>query len=66
MEGRYSGANYEDVKRKWEATKLYFQDYKKDCTRPPSIDLAMALHGFSIDGETGMMTTLWDINYIHD
>ena len=49
VEGRYSGADYEDVKRKWEATKLYFQDYKKDGTRPPSIDLAMALHGFGID-----------------
>ena len=34
---------------KWEAKKLYFQDYKKDGTRPPSIDLAMALHGFGID-----------------
>ena len=49
MEGRYTGADYEDVKRKWEAKKLYFQDYKKDGTRPPSIDLAMALHGFGID-----------------
>ena len=29
--------------------KLYFLDYKKDGTRPPSIDLAMALHGFGID-----------------
>ena len=25
------------------------QDYKKDSTRPPSINLAMALHGFGID-----------------
>ena len=49
VEGTYSGADYEDVECKWEATKLYFQDYKKDCTRPPSIDLAMALHGFGID-----------------
>ena len=49
VEGRYTGADYEDVKRKWEAKKLYFQDYKKDGTRPPSIDLAMALHGFGID-----------------
>ena len=31
-----------DVERKWEAKKLYFLDYKKDGTRPPSIDLAMA------------------------
>ena len=49
VEGRYTGADYEDVERKWEAKKLYFLDYKKDGTRPPSIDLAMALHGFGID-----------------
>ena len=49
MEGRYTGEDYEDVKHKWEAKKLYFLDCKKDGTRPPSIDLAMALHGFSID-----------------
>ena len=49
VEGRCSGADCEDVKRKWEATKLYFQEYKKDGARPPSIDLAMALHGFGID-----------------
>ena len=24
-------------------------NYKKDCTLPPCIDLAMALHGFGID-----------------
>ena len=48
VEGRYSGADYEDVARKWEATKLYFQDYKS-CTRPSSIDLAVAIHGFGID-----------------
>ena len=38
-----------NVKRQWEAKKLYFLDYKKDGTRPPCIDLAMALHGFGID-----------------
>ena len=33
VEGRYSGADYEEVARKWEATKLYFLGYKS-CTRP--------------------------------
>ena len=41
VEGRYTGADFEDVKRQWEAKKLYFLDYKKDGTRPPCIDLAM-------------------------
>ena len=49
VEGSYTGEDFEDVKRKWEAKKLYFLDYKKDCTLPPCIDLAMALHGFGID-----------------
>ena len=49
MEGCYIGEDLEDVKRQWEAKKLYFLDYKKDGTRPPCIDLAMALHGFGID-----------------
>ena len=49
VEGSYTGEDFEDVKRKWEAKKLYFLDYKKDGTRPPCIDLAMALHGFGID-----------------
>ena len=43
-----SRADFQDVERKWEAAKLHFQDYKKDCTRPPNIDLTMALHGFGI------------------
>ena len=49
VEGCYTGEDLEDVKRQWEAKKLYFLDYKKDGTRPPCIDLAMALHGFGID-----------------
>ena len=49
VEGSYTGEDLEDVKRQWEAKKLYFLDYKKDGTRPPCIDLAMALHGFGID-----------------
>ena len=48
VEGRYSGADYEDVARKWEATKLYFQG-DKSCTRPSSLDLAVAIHGSGID-----------------
>ena len=40
---------FKDVKRKWEAKKLYFLNYKKDGTRPSCIDLTMALHGFGID-----------------
>ena len=48
VEGRYSGADYEEVKQKWEATKLYFLDYKS-CSRPLSIDLAVAIRGFDID-----------------
>ncbi len=48
MEGRYSGANYEEAEQKWEATKLYFRDYKS-CFRPFSIDLAVAVRGFKID-----------------
>ena len=47
MEGRYSGADYEEVEQKWEATKLYFRDYKS-CSRPFSIDLAVAIRGFDI------------------
>ena len=43
-EGCYTGEDFEDVKRKWEAKKEYFLDYKKDCSHPPCIDLAMALH----------------------
>ena len=48
-EGCYTGEDFEDVKRKWEAKKEYFLDYKKDGSHPPYIDLAMALHGFEID-----------------
>ena len=48
VEGRYSGADYEKVARKCEATKLYFLGYKS-CTRPSSIDLAVAIRGFDID-----------------
>ena len=48
-EGCYNGEDLEDVKRKWEAKKEYFLEYKKDGSHPPCIDLAMALHGFDID-----------------
>ena len=48
-EGCYNGEDFEDVKRKWEAKKEYFLEYKKDGSNPPCIDLAMALHGFDID-----------------
>ena len=48
-EGCYNGEDFEDVKRKWEAKKEYFLEYKKDGSHPPCIDLAMALHGFDID-----------------
>ena len=44
MEGCYTGEDLEG-----EAKKLHFLDYKKDGTRSPCIDLAMALHGFGID-----------------
>ena len=47
-EGCYTGEDFEEVKRKWEAKKEYFLDYKKDGSHPPCIDLAMALHGFEI------------------
>ena len=33
VEGCYTGEDLEDVKRQWEAKKLYFLDYKKDGTR---------------------------------
>ena len=48
-EGCYTGEDLEDVKRKWEAKKQYFLQYKKDGSHPPCIDLAMALQGFDID-----------------
>ena len=40
-EGCYTGEDLEDVKRKWEAKKEYFLEYKKDGSYPPCIDLAM-------------------------
>ena len=48
-EGCYTGEDLENVKRKWEAKKEYFSQYKKDGCRPPCIDLAMAIQGFNID-----------------
>ena len=53
MEGCYTGEDLEDVKRQWEAKKLYFLDYKKDGSRPPCIDLAMARHFMAL-----VLTTL--------
>ena len=48
MEGRYKGADYEEVEQKWKTAKLYFRDYKR-CTRPFSLDLEVAIRGFDID-----------------
>ena len=45
-EGCYTGEDLEDVKRKWEAKKVYFSQYKKDGCSPPCIDLDTALQFF--------------------
>ena len=59
MEGRYSGADYEEVEQKWEATKLYFRDYKS-CSRPFSIDLAVAMAAQNaIDGSKALHARRW-------
>ena len=67
VEGSYTGEDFEDVKCKWEAKKLYFLDYKKDGTRPPCIDLAMALrrmqlkdprHYMHVDGRRKTVLTV--------
>ena len=39
---------YKEVEKKWEATKRYFQDYKR-FTRPFSVNLGAAIRGFDID-----------------
>ena len=36
------------MEKKWEATKRYFQDYKR-FTRPFSVNLGAAIRGFDID-----------------
>ena len=48
VEGRYKGADYKEVEKKWKATKEYFLDYKR-CTRPFSVNLETAIRGFDID-----------------
>ena len=48
VEGRYKGADYKEVEKKWQATKKYFQDYKR-FTRPFSVNLETAIRGFDID-----------------
>ena len=57
-EGCYTGEDLEDVKRKWEAKKEYFLQYKKDGSRPPCIDLAMALQGFDIENTAFFFSSL--------
>ena len=48
VEGRYKGADHKEVEKKWQATKEYFQDYKR-FTRPFSVNLETAIRGFDID-----------------
>ena len=64
-EGCYNGEDFEDVKRKWEAKKEYFLEYKKDGSHPPCIDLAMALHGFGIDNTARTMQLKTRRHYMH-
>ena len=56
-EGCYTGEDVEDVKRKWEAKKHYFAQYKKDGCRPPCIDLDTAIQGFNIDNTAAFQAT---------
>ena len=63
-EGCYTGEDLEDVKRKWEAKKEYFSQYKKDGCRPPCIDLAMAIQGFDIDN-TAAYHAIEDAKALH-
>ena len=63
-EGCYTGEDLEDVKRKWEAKKEYFSQYKKDGSRPPCIDLATALQGFDIDN-TAAYQAIEDSKALH-
>ena len=63
-EGCYTGEDLEDVKRKWEAKKEYFSQYKKDGCRPPCIDLDTALQGFDIDN-TAAYQAIEDSKALH-
>ena len=63
-EGCYTGEDLEDVKRKWEAKKEYFSQYKKDGCRPPCIDLDTALQGFNIDN-TAAYQAIEDSKALH-
>ena len=57
-------ATLEDVKRKWEAKKHYFAQYKKDGCRPPCIDLDTAIQGFDIDN-TAAYQAIEDSKALH-
>ena len=58
-EGCYTGEDVEDVKQKWEAKKHYFEQYKKDGSRPPCIELDTSMHGLSHRGVSpSVMLTL--------
>ena len=63
-EGCYTGEDVEDVKRKWEAKKHYFAQYKKDGCRPPCIDLDTAIQGFDIDN-TAAYQAIEDSKALH-
>ena len=63
-EGCYTGEDLEDVKRKWEAKKHYFSQYKKDGCRPPCIDLDTAIQGFDIDN-TAAYQAIEDSKALH-
>ena len=47
-EGKCKGVDYEEVERKWEVTKEYFQGYK-GFTCPFSVNLEATIRGFDID-----------------
>ena len=51
-------------KRKWEAKKHYFSQYKKDGCRPPCIDLDTAIQGFDIDN-TAAYQAIEDSKALH-
>ena len=52
------------LKRKWEAKKEYFLQYKKDGCPPPCIDLDTALQGFDIDN-TAAYQAIEDSKALH-
>ena len=48
QEGRYKGADFSEVKRKWLLTKEAFRGYLGWCC-PLGIDMEVAIRGFNID-----------------